>query len=360
MPPVFGSSPGTTPVRLARFPSDRSANLLTAVRLRADTSTSGWEVGGAPVRHQDDREIGRVMAESLGFAGIGIMGSGMSRNLLEAGFPLTVYNRTRARADALAADGAHCVSSPRELAERADVVFTCVSDTPDVEEVVLGDDGVIHGARPGSLVVDMSTISPAVTRRVADALAERQVGFLDAPISGGSEGAAQGTLSIMIGGTDANVERAMPYFQAMGRTITHVGPVGTGQTCKLVNQILVVVTMLGVGEALLLAEADGLDLDRVLDAVTAGAANSWMLANRGPQAVKRDWRPGFTIDLQQKDLRLVLEAAGQHGLAVPGTALVSQLYTALQRRDLGGEGNHALVKALEELSDFHLGERGRS
>jgi 3-hydroxyisobutyrate dehydrogenase len=181
--------------------------------------------------------------------------------------------------------------------------------------------------------------------------------MLDAPVSGGSEGAAKGTLSIMVGGDVEQVERARPAFEAMGKTITHVGGTGAGQTVKLVNQILVVVTMLAVGEGLLFAQAGGLDLEKTLAAVTGGAAGSWMLSNRGPQVVQRDWRPGFTMDLQQKDLRLVLEAADQMGVPLPGTALVFQLYRALQRKGLGSEGNHALVKALEDLAGIEIDGR---
>jgi 3-hydroxyisobutyrate dehydrogenase len=295
------------------------------------------------------------MAERAGFIGLGIMGGGMSRNLLAAGFDLTVHNRTPERMRPLAEAGAATAASPAELAASCDVVFVCVSDTPDVEQVVLGDDGVIHGARPGSLVVDMSTISPQATRRIAARLAERGVAMLDAPVSGGSEGAAKGTLSIMVGGDAADVDRARPYLEAMGSTITHVGPTGAGQSCKLVNQILVVVNMLAAGEALLFAQAAGLDLDRTIEAVAGGAGGSWMLSNRGTQAIRRDWRPGFTIDLQQKDLRLVLEAADAVGAPVLATGTVFQLYRTLQREGLGAEGNHALVKALERLSGITLG-----
>jgi 3-hydroxyisobutyrate dehydrogenase len=179
--------------------------------------------------------------------------------------------------------------------------------------------------------------------------------MLDAPISGGSEGAAKGTLSIMAGGEAEQFERALPAFQAMGKAITHVGDIGAGQTVKLVNQILVVVTMLGVSEALLFAQAGGLDLQKTLDAVSQGAAGSWMLSNRGPQVLARDWRPGFTIDLQQKDLRLVLEAADQMGVPALATATVFNLYRTLQAQDLGAEGNHALVKALEHLAGLEVG-----
>jgi 3-hydroxyisobutyrate dehydrogenase-like beta-hydroxyacid dehydrogenase len=284
------------------------------------------------------------------------MGSGMTHNLLRASVDLTVYNRSPERMQPLANAGAATAASPAELAAAVDVVFLCVSDTPDVEQVLLGDDGVLRGAKSGSLVVDMSTISPAATRQLAARLAEEGVAMIDAPVSGGSEGAAKGTLSIMVGGEAADVERARPYLAAMGSAITHLGPIGSGQSCKLVNQILVVVNMLAAAEALVFAEASGLDLERTLEAVGGGAAGSWMLANRGPQAIRRDWRPGFTIDLQQKDLRLVLESADQTGAPVLATSVVFQLYRTLQREGLGDEGNHALIKALERLSGIEVGE----
>ncbi len=294
------------------------------------------------------------MAEQVGFIGLGIMGRGMAANLLRAGFPLAVWNRTRERTEPLAAAGAAVAASPAELAAASDIVITCVSDTPDVEAVILGPQGVIHGARPGSLVIDMSTISPQATRAIAAALAARGVDMLDAPISGGSEGAAQGTLSIMVGGAAAALQRALPVLQAMGKRITHVGPHGAGQTVKLVNQVLVVGNCLAMCEALLLAQAGGVDLEKTLEAVSGGAAGSWMLSQRGPQILSRDWRPGFTIALQQKDLRLVLEAADQQGVPLPGTALIFQLYRTLEARGLGGDGNHALVKALEALAGFEI------
>ena len=220
---------------------------------------------------------------------------------------------------------------------------------------MLGERGVIEGADAGALVVDMSTISPQATQAIAAKLGERGVRMLDAPMSGGSEGAARGTLSIMVGGDAADVERATPVFEAMGKTITHVGGSGAGQTVKLVNQILVVGNMLAAAEALLFAQAGGVDLQKALAAVAGGAAGSWMLSNRGPQVLARDWRPGFTIDLQQKDVRLVLSAADQLGVPLPGTALIFQLYRTLQAQGLGAEGNHALVKALEHLAGFEIG-----
>jgi len=294
--------------------------------------------------------------DRVGFIGLGIIGRGMSHNLLDAGFELTVWNRTAERAEEVVEAGAMLAGSPAEVAEASDIVVTCVSDTPDVEQVLTGHDGVIHGASAGDLVVDCSTISPDTTRTLAAALAERDVEMLDAPVSGGSEGAAQGTLSIMVGGPAKQFERARGVFEAMGSSITHVGEEhGAGQAVKLVNQILVVHNMLGVSEALLLAAAEGLNLHRTLDAVTGGAAGSWMLSNRGPQVIERDWSPGFTIDLQQKDLRLVLEAFERLQLPAMGTALISQLYATLQHRGLGAEGNHALVKALEHLAGVEVG-----
>jgi 3-hydroxyisobutyrate dehydrogenase len=293
---------------------------------------------------------------AVGFLGLGIMGSGMAANLLDAGHEVVVWNRTPERMDPLIERGAGRGASPADVAARCDIVLICVSDTPDVEAVVAGDDGAIASVRGASLIVDHSTISPQATVRMAALVAGRGGGWLDAPVSGGSEGAQQGTLSIMVGGTAQDLERARPYLEAYGTTITHVGPVGAGQQVKIVNQILVVVNQLAASEALLFAEQAGLDLATTLDAVKDGAAGSWMLANRGPQMIVRDWRPGFSIDLQLKDLRLALEAADELGVPLPGTALVFQLYRALQERGLGAEGNHALVKALEELSGIRLGD----
>jgi len=294
------------------------------------------------------------MAEQLGFIGLGIMGKGMARNLLKAGFPVRVWNRTASKVQELAAEGATTAVSPADLAAQCDVIFICVSDTPDVQAVVLGEGGVIHGAKPGALVVDMSTISPTATREMAAALAAKGVEMLDAPVSGGSEGAAKGTLAIMVGGQAEQVEHARPCFQAMGKTITHVGGHGAGQMVKLVNQILVVVTMLGVSEALLFAQAGGLDLNKTLAAVSGGAAGSWMLSNRGPQVLQRDWRPGFMIDLQQKDVRLVLDEADRLGVPMLASSLVFNLYRTLQKDGLGAEGNHALIKALEKLAGIEV------
>ncbi len=290
------------------------------------------------------------MSEQIGFIGLGIMGRGMANNLLKAGFAVRVWNRTASRMDALVEAGATAGTSPADVAANSDIIITCVSDTPDVEKVILAEDGVIHGAKSGALLIDCSTISPQATIEIATKLNAQGVKMLDAPISGGSEGAAKGTLSIMIGGDAADVERAMPVFQAMGKIITHVGAQGAGQTVKLVNQILVVGNCLAMCEALVFAQAGGVDLQKCLDAVTGGAAGSWMLSNRGPQIIARDWRPGFTIDLQQKDVRLVMREADALGVPVMLSSMIFNMYRTLQEKGLGAEGNHALVKALENLS----------
>jgi 3-hydroxyisobutyrate dehydrogenase len=290
----------------------------------------------------------------LGFIGLGIMGHGMAANLLSAGYELTVWNRTPEKAVDLVCDVA---MSPRDLGEASDVVFVCVSDTPDVEEVVFGDSGAIHGLTEGGLIVDHSTISPRATRAFARRAAELGIGWLDAPVSGGSEGAQNGTLAVMAGGPSEALERARPFMEAYSMSVVHVGETpGSGQMVKAVNQAICVLNILAVSEALLLARGAGLDLDKTLAAVEGGAAASWILTNRGPQMIDRYWEPGFTIDLQQKDLRLVLEAADELGIPMPGVALVFQLYRALQAQGLGAEGNHALVKALEELAAVRLGD----
>ncbi|HXV71810.1 MAG TPA: NAD(P)-dependent oxidoreductase [Acidimicrobiia bacterium] len=289
----------------------------------------------------------------LGYIGLGIMGHGMASNLIASGHPLTVWNRTRSKTDTLKAN---VVDSPQDVGPESDIVFLCVSDTPDVEDVVFGDYGVIHGMTAGDVLVDHSTISPVATARFAAQAAELGIEWVDAPVSGGSEGAARGTLAVMVGGDADAVERVRPYMEAYSTSIVHVGEdPGSGQMVKAVNQVLVVLNQLAASEALMLADAAGLDLNKTLAAVEGGAAGSWMLSNRGPQMIERDWRPGFTIDLQQKDLRVVLEAADEVGAALPGTALVFQLYRSLQARGLGSEGNHALVKALENLTGRELG-----
>ena len=294
------------------------------------------------------------MATRVGFVGLGIMGAPMARNLIKAGFHVTVYNRTRSRTEGLVSAGAKRADSPAEAATEADVVITIVSDTPDVEEVILGEQGVIEGIRPDAVVIDMSTISPQATRRIAERLREKKVHMLDAPVSGGEQGAIDGTLSIMVGGEAQIFERCLPVFNAMGRSVTHVGPTGMGQTAKLMNQILVTGTLNAVVEALVFAQKSGVDLEKALGAVTGGAAGSWQLANLAPRITRRDFRPGFMIDLMQKDLGLVLEAAAAMGVPLPTTSLVHQMYYALQTRGEGKSGTQALVKYLESIADVEV------
>lgn len=276
----------------------------------------------------------------------------MAHNLVAQGHQLAVWNRTIEKARHI--QGATVADSPSDLAARSDLVMICVSDTPDVEEVVQGPRGVLSGLQPRSLVIDHSTISPSATRALAIAVQDQGGQWLDAPVSGGPEGASRGTLTIMVGGDLEQLDRARPYLEAYSSTITHVGPLGAGQLVKLVNQILVVGNQLASSEALLFAQAAGLDLESTLNAVKGGAAGSWMLSNRGPQMINDDWRPGFTIDLQQKDLRLILAAADELGVPLPGTALIFQLYRALQRVGLGEEGNHALIKALQMMAGINV------
>jgi len=295
------------------------------------------------------------MKESIGFIGLGIMGRGMVMNLLTSGYDVHVWNRTSSRMDPVVSKGAFAASDPSDVASKSDIVIICVSDTHDVEEVLFADGGVVQGAQPGTLIIGTSTISPQATISIHAQLQAAGLRMIDAPISGGSEGAINGTLSIMVGGDSVDVSRAMGVLSAIGSQITHVGNISAGQMVKLVNQILVVGTMQAVGEALVFAQKGGLDLTKTIEAIEHGAASSWTLSHRGKQIIVRDFNPGFTIDLQQKDLRLVLEAADKLGIALPGTAQIFQFYRSLQEQGLGSEGNHALIKALERLCDVTVG-----
>jgi len=286
----------------------------------------------------------------IGFIGLGIMGTPMCLNLLKNGFDVTVYNRTKSKTQQVVEAGAVAAESPARVAANTDIIITIVSDSPDVEQVILGENGVIHEVKPGSVVIDMSTISPAVTRKIAAALKEKNVDMLDAPVSGGDTGAKAGTLAIMVGGDKKIVEKCMPVFKAMGKTITHVGTNGMGQTVKLCNQILVSVTNMAVCEAVMFAKRAGVDPKTMIEATKNGAAGSWQLANLGPKMADGDFAPGFMIDLQQKDLRLALEAARDSLTPLPALSLVHQLFTGCQANNEGSEGTQALFKALERLT----------
>lgn len=284
----------------------------------------------------------------VAFIGLGIMGQPMARRLLTAGHSLTVHTRTRSRADALVADGAIRAATPADAACEAEIIFICVPDTPDVEAVIFGDRGVAHGAGQGTIVVDHSTISPSATRIFAQKLAARGNRFLDAPVSGGDVGAKNATLSIMCGGEPDAFSESLPLLQLMGKTITHCGPAGAGQLTKLVNQILVLGTLLAVSEAMSFAQANGLNPETTLQAVGAGAGRSWQLEQLGPKMARGDFSPGFLVDLAQKDLRLVLEAAEQTRLPLRGAALVHDLYNQVQSMGFGRDGTQALYRAIEQ------------
>jgi 3-hydroxyisobutyrate dehydrogenase len=295
------------------------------------------------------------MSDRIGFIGLGIMGRPMARNLLGAGYPVTVWSRSRPPIKELAKDGATAASSPREVAEHSDVVITMVTDSPDVERVALGEDGIIEGARHGLIVIDMSTISPEVTRHVAAQLADESVEMLDAPVSGGEHGAISGTLSIMVGGRQSTFERCRPILEVLGHKLVYCGPSGAGQTVKLCNQIVVGLNNLAMCEALVLAVKAGIDPAVVIDAVSAGAGNSWTIQNLAPRILQRDFRPGFKVAHQQKDLRLALELAGERFVPLPGTSLVHQLFAAIEADGLGAEGTQSLVKAVEKLAGVQVG-----
>ena len=299
--------------------------------------------------------------ERVGFIGLGIMGRPMVKNLLAAGFPVIVWNRSRPGVDECIGEGASEAASPAAVAESCDVLITMVTDSPDVEAVLIdgpsGDaaSAAIGGLAEGSVVVDMSTISPEVTRRVAVTLAERGVALLDAPVSGGDAGAKAGTLSIMVGGEAEVLERCRPILEAMGKTITHVGPTGAGQTVKACNQVAIAGALLGVCEALALAQKSGVDPSRMLDAVSAGAAGSWQMSNLAPRIVARDFAPGFMLKLLQKDLRLALEAGEAVRQPLPNTAFVRQLYHQLEGEGAGDDGTQALARVIERLGGTEIG-----
>ncbi len=294
------------------------------------------------------------MDKRIGLIGLGIMGKPIARNLLKAGYSLTVYSRGRSTVEALMADGAAGARSSQEVAERSDVVITMVTDTPDVRQVILGDNGVLTGMRAGGIIIDMSTVSPSATREIAEVVKAKGVHFLDAPVSGGEGGAIAGTLSIMVGGDAEVFSGCLPIFQAMGKNITHVGGTGTGQLTKLCNQIAVAVTNLAMSEALVFAAKAGVNLEKMHQAISGGAAGSWQLSNLAPRIFQRDFAPGFMVKLQQKDLRLVLQEADRLHLALPATSLAHSLFNALETAGAGDEGTQALVKVLEQLAGVEV------
>ena len=286
---------------------------------------------------------------NVAFVGLGTMGLPMALNLLRAGHSVSVHNRTRSKEQSVVEAGAIAAESPQAAAANADIIITCVSDTPDVKAIILEDNGIIYGAKPGSLVVDMSTISPSVTQKIARALAVKDIQMIDAPVSGGSEGAQKGTLSIMVGGPAAAVEKARPVLEAMGSTVTHVGPIGAGQTTKAINQVIVAGTYWSVAEGIALGLKAGLDMDKVVQAVGSGAAASWCLTNRADNMIGNQYPLGFRVRLHQKDLAIALETARELNLPLPMAAYVEQMENGLIANGHGDDDISAIARIVRQM-----------
>jgi len=290
----------------------------------------------------------------VGFTGLGIMGRPMAPNLLRAGYPLIVHNRTRAKEKDLVDEGAEAAATPQEVAERAGIVITMLPDSPDVEQVYLGEDGVIAGARGGQLLIDMSSIAPATAIAVSDAASGKGADMLDAPVSGGDVGARDGTLSIMVGGPEAAFERARPLFDVLGKTVVRLGEAGAGQTAKACNQMLVAITIEAVSEALVLASKAGVDPDRLIEVLSGGLAGNRVMEVRRRNFLEHDFTPGFRLELHHKDLGIALRTARELGVYVPTTALVDQMLAALKAAGDGGLDHSALLKFIEQASAHEI------
>ncbi len=288
--------------------------------------------------------------ERVAFLGLGTMGAAMAANIARAGFPLTAWNRTPGRAPELADLGVEIAPTPAAAVSDTPIVVVCVSDTPDVEDVLFGEDGVVQGARAETLIIDCSTIAPSGSWDFAGRLRERGLRMVDAPVSGGSEGARNATLTIFVGGEEGDVERARPILDALGRTITHVGPIGAGQAVKAVNQVILAGTYIGVAEGIVLAIKAGLDVEQVVVALGGGAAQSWVLANRSGRMIDNDYPLGFKVTLHRKDLAIALELAGQLGAVLPVSALAAQLENGLIAGGHGDDDMSALARAIRGLS----------
>jgi 2-hydroxy-3-oxopropionate reductase len=286
----------------------------------------------------------------VGFIGLGIMGAPMAKNLLDAGYDVVGFNRSEEPIDDHAEYGGERGESPEDVAERADVVITCLPDSPVVEDVLHRDDGVLAGLTEGTVLIDMSTISPTVTEELAMEVADRGGVMLDAPISGGEEGAIDGSLSIMVGGDESVLDEHMDLFEVMGETVTHCGPSGAGQTTKACNQIVVAAQMVSVSEALVFAEKAGADLEAVVDAISGGAAGCWTLDNRAPSMIEGDFDPGFFASYQYKDLRIAMEAGEAFGAPMAGTAVAHELYKTMETTDRGRDDNSGVMQVIEDLA----------
>jgi 2-hydroxy-3-oxopropionate reductase len=290
----------------------------------------------------------------VGYIGLGLMGKSIARNILKAGFPVVVHNRSRGAVDELVAEGATAAHSPKEAAEQVDVIFTNLPDTPDVETVVLGEQGIIEGAHAGLIYIDNSTIKPAAARRIAESLAEKNVFALDAPVSGGDIGARNATLTVMVGGDASALEKAMPVFQAMGKTITHVGDSGAGQVAKAANQIMVAAQMVAMGELLVFSKKAGVDPRKVVEAIKGGAAQCWTLDVKPPRLFDGNRTPGFKAHMQLKDLRIILETAQEYEIPIPSTMENTKLFQEMIDRGMGELDNSAVVGVLEEIAGVEI------
>ena len=286
----------------------------------------------------------------IGFIGLGIMGKPMARNLIKAGYPLVVHNRSRAKVDELVKDGALAATSPKDVAQNADVIITMLPNSPDVELVALGPDGIKEGARRGQLFIDMSTINPIVSQKIAVSLSSANIAMIDAPVSGGEKGAIDAALSIMAGGETQDFERALPIFNVLGKTVTHMGPLGAGGFTKLANQIIVAVNLTAIGEALVFGTKAGVDPDKMIRALSGGLAGSKCLDQKSEKILSGDFAPGFKIDLHSKDLNLITDAARSVGVPVPTAAFVEQLFSALRVRGRGGMDHSAVITIFEDLA----------
>jgi 2-hydroxy-3-oxopropionate reductase len=293
------------------------------------------------------------MADTVGFIGLGIMGKPMAKNLIEAGYDLVAYNRTREKAEELG--GATVAETPKEVAEQSDIIITMLPDSPQVEAVLIGEEGVFEGIKEGALLVDMSTISPVVTEELADKAQERGASMLDAPVSGGDVGAIDGTLSIMVGGSEEDFERVLPLFEVMGKTVTHVGPVGTGQVAKAANQIVVALTIEAVSEALVLGSKGGVPPEKILDVLGGGLAGNKVMEVKREKMLEHSFDPGFRVELHHKDLGIALAAGREYGVTLPVTAVVDQMLETLKMLGRGDQDHSALLTLIEEASGHEIG-----
>ena len=294
------------------------------------------------------------MAERVGFIGLGIMGMPMARNLMDSGYELTVHNRSPEKAEELGKEGAAVAATPKDVAENSDVVITMLPDSPQVREVVAGEGGVLEGISEGALLIDMSTISPVVTEELAEALQGKGASMLDAPVSGGDVGAIEGTLSIMVGGEQADFRRAKPLFEAVGKTITHVGPAGAGQVTKAANQVVVALTIEAVSEALVLGSAGGVSAEKILEVLGGGLASNKVMEVKREKFLSHTFEPGGKVEFHHKDLGIALAAGREYGVVLPATAVVDQLFEALMTRGRGGWDHSALLSLIEDLAQREI------